>query len=177
MITFIKKIMGNPFLRLAAHPFKLRLFLLSKLPSAYFSGVRLRYADEEKAVVTVPYRWFSTNPFKSTYFACLAMAAEMSTGILALAHIYKQEPSVSLLVLKVEGSFHKKAVGLTTFTCEEGMRIRQMVKEAMSTGKPAQVTVRSVGKNSEDELVAEFNITWGFKLRPAANKPKQFNNA
>jgi hypothetical protein len=162
--------MGNSFLRLATHPFKLRLFLLSKLPSAYFSGVRVRYVDEEKSVVTVPYKWFSTNPFKSTYFACLAMAAEMSTGILAMAHTYEKTPSVSLLVLKVEGNFLKKADGLTTFTCEEGKRVQQMVNEAMSGGKPTQVTMRSVGRNKDDEIVADFNITWGFKVRVAGNR-------
>ena len=162
--------MGNNFLKLATHPFKLRLFLLSKLPSAYFSGVRVRYIDEDKAVVTVPYIWFSTNPFRSTYFACLAMAAEMSTGILAMAHTYEQKPSVSLLVLKIEGSFHKKADGLTTFTCDEGKRIQQMIAEARSGGKPTQVTVRSVGTNKSDEVVADFSITWGFKVRQSADK-------
>jgi len=162
--------MGNSFLRLATHPFRLRLFLLAKLPAAYFSGVRLRYVDESKAVVTVPYKWFSTNPFRSTYFACLSMAAEMSTGILAMAHTHDQEPSVSLLVLKIEGNFHKKATGVTTFTCEEGNRIQQMVSEARSGGKPTQVTVRSVGKNNAGELVADFNITWGFKIRQQPNK-------
>jgi hypothetical protein len=32
----------------------------------------------------------SQNPFRSTYFACLSMAAEMSTGALALG-IYIKE--------------------------------------------------------------------------------------
>ena len=73
--------MGNAekFLQLINNPFKFRLFLLAKLPSAFFSGVRVLVADEKKCVVTVPYKWFSKNPFKSTYFACLSMAAEMST--------------------------------------------------------------------------------------------------
>jgi hypothetical protein len=72
--------MNRKFLELVMHPFKFRLYLLSKLPSAFFSGVRVCYIDEEKCVVTVPYKWFSQNPFKSTYFACLGMAAEMSTS-------------------------------------------------------------------------------------------------
>lgn len=43
------------------------------------------------------------------------MAAEMSTGILALAHIHKRQPSVSMLVIKMEAHYHKKAVGPTLF--------------------------------------------------------------
>ena len=65
---------AHKFFDLVNHPIKFRLFLLSKLPSAYFSGVRVRYVDEEKAVVSVPYKWFTTNPFRSTYFAMLRQA-------------------------------------------------------------------------------------------------------
>lgn len=157
--------MNRKFLQLVMHPFKFRLFLLSKLPSAFFSGVRVRYIDEEKCVVTVPYKWFSQNPFKSTYFACLAMAAEMSTGILAMAQTYGQKPPVSMLVLNIEGSFEKKANGLTTFICEDGFSMAQTVKEAIATGKSTTLTARSVGKNKDGDIVANFAITWSFKSK------------
>ena len=159
--------MSSPekFLDLVRHPLKFRLFLLAKLPSAFFSGVRVRYADEEKCVVTVPYKWFSKNPFRSTYFACHCMAAEMSTGVLAMAQAYQQQPSVSMLVLRIEGSFTKKATGLTTFVCEDGSIVRQMVREAQASGKPTTSTMRSVGTNKEGEIVAEFAVTWSFKAK------------
>ncbi|MBP8765937.1 MAG: thioesterase, partial [Ferruginibacter sp.] len=80
--------MNEKFLRLTIHPFKLLIFLFKNLPSAFFSGVRVQYVDGDKSVVTVPYKWFSRNPFRSTYFACLSMAAEMSTGVLAMGHSY-----------------------------------------------------------------------------------------
>jgi hypothetical protein len=157
--------MNRKFLELVMHPFKFRLYLLSKLPSAFFSGVRVCYIDEEKCVVTVPYKWFSQNPFKSTYFACLGMAAEMSTGILAMAQTYGQKPAVSMLVLQIEGNFEKKATGLTTFICEDGYRMAQVVKEAIATGKSTSLTARSVGKNKDGEIVADFTITWSFKSK------------
>ena len=83
---------STEYIRLMKHPVKFRMFLLLKLPSAFFCGVRIRDIDESRCVVTVPYKWFSQNPFKSTYFACLSMAAEMSTGALAMAHVYKRKP-------------------------------------------------------------------------------------
>ncbi len=157
--------MSNPnkFLQLVKHPLKFRLFLLSKLPSAFFSGVRVRYADEKKCVVTVPYKWFSQNPFKSTYFACLSMAAEMSTGVLALAHIYKRNPPVSMLVLKTEGNFIKKAVGRTKFECVDGLMIKQTIEDAIFSGEGKIVTAKSTGTNEAGEVVAEFLVTWSFK--------------
>lgn len=156
---------ADKFFDLVRNPIKFRFFLLSKLPSAYFSGVRVRYVDVEKCVVTVPYKWFSTNPFRSTYFACLGMAAEMSTGVLAMAHTYRQVPAVSMLVLKVEGNFMKKAAGLTTFTCDDGQLVTQLVREALSSGKPTTAVMRSTGKNKDGETVAEFAITWTFKTK------------
>lgn len=156
---------SEKFFNIVRNPLRFSLFLLSKLPSAFFSGVRVRYADEQKAVVTIPYKWFSTNPFRSTYFACLSMAAEMSTGVLAMAHTFNENPPVSLLVLKVEGNFNKKATGLTSFTCEDGGMIKQVIREAAASGKGTVVTVRSVGTNKEGEIVAEFAITWSFKVK------------
>ncbi len=156
---------AQKFLRIIRHPLKFRLFLLSKLPAAFFSGVRVRAADEDSCVVTVPYKWFSQNPFKSTYFACQAMAAEMSTGILAMAHIYQRNPPVSMLVLKVEGSFTKKATGLTTFTCSDGPLIKQMIEESIATGEGRTVTAKADGVNKDGETVAAFMITWSFKAK------------
>ncbi|MEI2750866.1 MAG: thioesterase [Ferruginibacter sp.] len=153
------------FLELVQHPFKYRLFLLKKLPSAFFSGVRVKYADEHKAIVIVPYKWFSTNPFKSTYFACLGMAAEMSTGLLAMAHSYGQQPAISMLIVKSEASFLKKAKGLTRFTCEDGLLIQQVIKEAMATGKSTTVSARSTGLDESGDIVAEFIFTWSFKAK------------
>lgn len=155
------------FFKLVNNRLKFRLFLLSKLPAAFFSGVRVREAGEEKCVATVPYKWLTQNPFRSTYFACLSMAAELTTGVLAMAHIYRRDPAVSMLVLKTEGEFQKKATGITRFSCEDGLRIRDAVEEAIRTGESTQVTALSTGVNEKGETVAQFRITWGFRVRKA----------
>src|SRR5215510_8401687 len=123
------------FIKLMKHPLKFRMFLLSKLPSAYFTGVRVKEVDEKKCVVTVPYKWFSKNPFRSTYFASLAMAAEMSTGALSMAHLYKRKPSVSMLLVKMEAEYFKKATDKTSFTCNDGELIQRMIEESVVSGE------------------------------------------
>ena len=153
------------FSKVMTHPFKFRMFLLSKLPSAYFSGVRVKSIDEIRCEVTVPFKWFSQNPFRSTYFACLSMAAEMSTGALALAHLYKKDPPVSMLVVKTEGEYFKKATGKTTFVCEDGLEIKKVIEEAIDTGEGRTVRSKSVGRNQANEIVAVFHITWSFKSK------------
>ena len=147
------------------HPVKFRMFLFFKLPSAFFSGVRVRDIDSSHSRVTVPFKWFSQNPFKSTYFACLAMAAEMSTGVLGLMQLHKRKPSVSMLVVGLEANYFKKAVGRTSFICEDGELIERMVDETIATGEARTVKAKSIGTNKDGELIAEFYITWSFKAK------------
>jgi hypothetical protein len=158
------------FINLLKHPLKFRMYLLSKLPSAYFSGVRIENVDEEKCITAVPYKWFTRNPFRSTYFACLSMAAEMSTGALCLVHLYKRKPSVSMLVVKVEGEYFKKTTGITTFICEDGLKIKETIEQAVQSGDSKIFRARSIGKNHEGVIVAEFFITWSFKARKLATE-------
>ena len=147
------------------HPVKSRIFLLTKLPAAFFSGVRLMDVNEKQCTVTVPYKWFSQNPFRSTYFACLAMAAELTSGALAMVHIYKRKPAVSMLIVKMEAAYLKKATGITTFTCVEGAALKETVERAIATGEPQTLVTRSSGINEQGESVAEFLFTWSFKIK------------
>lgn len=153
------------FIKLIKHPVKSRMFLFYKLPSAFFAGVRIKEIDEKKCMVTVPYKWFSQNPFRSTYFACLSMAAEMSTGSLSMMQVYKRMPPVSMLVLKVESEYFKKAINKTIFTCEDGETIGNAIEETVATGEARTVRARSVGKDKDGETIAEFYITWSFKRK------------
>jgi hypothetical protein len=155
----------DAFVKLVKHPIKFRIFLFTKIPSAFFSGVRVRDIGPNGSKVSVPYKWFSQNPFRSTYFACLAMAAEMSTGVLSLMHVYKRDPSVSMLVTGMSASYYKKALGLTTFACEDGQLIGDAVEKAIAGGEGQTVTAKSRGTNPEGELVAEFEIVWSFKVK------------
>lgn len=148
--------------------FFFRQFLLSKLPAAFFAGLKIEAFEEARAIVSVKQKWFNKNPFHSIYFAVLTMAAEMSTGILCMGNIYKRKPVVSMLVTEQRGLFHKKATGTILFTCADGNKIMNAVEEAVNTGSAVIVNCYSKGLNNNNEIVAEFWITWSFK--PRSNK-------
>jgi hypothetical protein len=93
------------------------------------------------------------------------MAAEMSTGALCLVHLYKRKPPVSMLVVKVESDYFKKATGRTSFICEDGLLIKETIEQAVNTGEAKMVRAKSVGRNHEGIVVAEFYITWSFKAK------------
>jgi hypothetical protein len=157
--------MTNKFIERLSNPVLFRMYLFMKLPAAFFSGVRIREIDEQHCVVTVPYKWFSQNPFRSTYFACLAMAAEMSTGSLAMAHVYKRKPAVSMLVVKFEASYFKKATGRTRFECKDGALLLNAIEKAIATGEAQTCVTTSIGINQQGDKVAECLVTWSFKAK------------
>ena len=93
------------------------------------------------------------------------MAAEMSTGLLGMMHTYKSLPPISMLVTGIEGNYFKKATGITTFTCEDGDAINGVIEDAIASGEGRAIKAKSVGRNKEGELVAEFFIAWSFKVK------------
>lgn len=153
------------FFKQIKNPFLLRLFLLQKLPAAYFSGLKILRADAEASTVSVPYKWFTRNPFFCTYFACLAMAAEMSTGLLAMGAIYKRKPQVSMLIVSMESKYYKKATDTTYFTCKDGNLIYATINETIQTGMPQTFKAEAEGYNKNGELIAQFWFTWSFKVK------------
>jgi len=153
------------YIRMMKHPVKFRMFLFLKLPSAFFSGVRIRELSASACTVGVPYKWFSQNPFRSTYFACLAMAAELSTGALALAHLYKRKEKISMLVTGMNASFRKKASGRTYFVCEDGNSLKDAIQQAIDTGNGISIATTSTGRNDRGDIVAVFSFEWSFKVK------------
>ena len=146
-----------------AHPIFLPLWMLFKLPSALFVGARITELSAARCVATVPYSWRSQNPFRSTYFAVQAMAAELSTGALVLLHTY--DHPFSTLVVDMKATFGKKATSLATFTCEDGALVEQAVKEALETGEGRTVTMETVGRMKDGTEVSRFTFTWSVRKK------------
>lgn len=141
------------------------IFLLMKLPLAWVAGCRLKRIDTEGCVVQLPYGWRSQNPFNSIYFAAQSMAAEMSTGVLALFAIENSGRSIAMLVAHMEADFTKKADKLTTFTCADGAKMFAAIEETCRTGEPVLVPMETVGRMADGTEVARFTFTWSVKAR------------
>lgn len=161
--------MPNPhfaeFKKLVSNPLKFRLFMLGKLPAAFFAGLKIEAFDEAHAVVSVKQKWFNKNPFGSVYFAVLTMAAEMSTGLLSMGNTFKRNPSLSMLVINTQANFYKKATGKINFTCSNGNTISSAVDDAIKTGEGKTIACIATGTNELGEKVAEIICTWSFKAR------------
>lgn len=156
-IKYIQKTFTNNF--------KFRVAMFNMLPMGWLSGMKVKTLTDEVCEVTVPYKRWNKNPFKSTFWAVLGMAAEMSSGALLVMYTHKQKPSIAMLVVDCKGEFFKKATDLTTFTCKDGLKIRAALEETMQTGNPVLIPCEMEGYNKDKELVAKYQFTWSVKAR------------
>ena len=94
----------------------------------------------------------------------------MSSGILAMAQIYGSTQAVSMLVIKMEALYYRKAVGTTIFTCLDGLGLINCIESAIATGEGQVITTKSTGIGPEGMLIAEFFVTWSFKVKKERTK-------
>jgi hypothetical protein len=158
-LKFFQRILNNRLL--------FKIVMLFQVPLDFVAGIRLRELNENSCKVSVPYRWLNKNPFKSTFWAVLGMAAELSTGALVMMYTYKLNPSVAIIVGDCSGEFVAKARDLTTFVCNDGRLIAETVIKAIKTGEPQEVLCKTVGYSKAGEEVARFTFTWKMKRRAA----------
>ncbi len=153
------------FRKLATNRLLVKLFFLQKMPMGLLNGLRIVEIDEKHASVSVPYNYLTKNPFRSLYFAVQSMAAEMSSGAMAIAEIKAASRPVSMLVYDMQAKFTKKAQSRVLFTCNDGEAIRQAIRETLETGEGRTATITSIGIDQAGDKVSEFNFTWTFKAK------------
>jgi len=145
-----------------------RLGMMKELPMASLAGLNITVLDEERCSVTVPYNFLNKNPFNTTYWAVLGMAAEMAPGAIVLMFARNAKLSVSTFVVGCEAKFVKRALGLVTFKTEDGKLISDAIVATCKDHAPKTIQTKSIGYDEQGEVVAEFTFDWGVKAR----KPK-----
>lgn len=146
-------------------PFQYNLYNFFKLPSVWWCGIRVKSVNEETCLVGVKHMWINQNPFKSMFWAVQGMAAELSTGLLLMNEIARSKRSFSMLVLNNKANFSKKATGRISFSCNQGIQIRETIKKAISSGEPQKIWLNSCGVDSQKDTVSTFSFEWTLKVR------------
>jgi hypothetical protein len=137
-----------------------RWFFIRHLPTLWWWGGKIDDISGDSAKVSIPYSWRTQNPFKSTYFAAQAGAAELSTGMLVLIATQDSSRQYSTLITRQEGDFLKKATQRVVFQCEMGAEIRAAVERATTTGKPQTIDAVSRGIQADGVEVSRFVFRW-----------------
>ena len=145
--------------------FSINYFLFFKLPSAYWSGVRVKSIDNNECVVSVKLNWFNKNPFKSIFWAVQGMAAELSTGMLVSKQINDRKINVSMLVISSSSNFYKKAVGRIKFNCIQGNELKNIFDKLDEKNPTNKIIMFSRGIDEVGDVVSDFKFEWSFKRK------------
>jgi len=141
------------------------LFLLKKLPSAYFCGARIKSIDSNQCEIKIALNWFNKNPYKSMFWAAQGMAAELTTALMITDKIKKSGYDVSMLLISNNANYYKKATGLIVFNCNEGAEIDEMMNKLISSNTSQTITLSSTGINQNNITVSKFIFEWSLKIR------------
>mgnify|MGYP000846112318 FL=1 len=139
--------------------------MLKVLPMGTIAGLKITELDDLQCKVTVPYKYINKNPFNTTYWAVLGMAAEMASGALVQMYTHKSNPSVSMFVTGCNGKFLKRAVGVTTFICNDGQLIADTIQKAIDTKEAQTIKSNVKGYDKDQVLLVDFDFEWSLKAR------------
>lgn len=170
VVDFFDKKCLDEYRSLVLNPLKFKAGLALNLPLAVFTGVKITVLNNSICDVTVPYKYMNKNPFNTTYWAVLGMAAEMASGALLQMYVYKRNPSVSIFVVGCEAKFVKRALGLTTFRCVQGLELAEKVMLTSQNFEAQEFNALTTAYNEAGEVVAEFTFKWGIKARKSEKK-------
>ena len=145
-------------------PSKINRWMLFKLPAAWLSGVRLSLINDSRCEVKVKFKWINQNPYRSMFWAVQGMAAELTTGMLLTNSIQNSNANISMLLVSNKSSFHKKAVGKITFTCEEGKNAKKLINLTIQN-ITSKAWFKAKGYDETGDLVSEFDFEWSCKKR------------
>ena len=99
------------------------------------------------------------------FWAVQGMAAELSTGALIIMKIKQLNRNISMLVIKNEAQFTKKAKGQIIFSCSQGKEIDMLLQKAIETGIGQTITLTAEGRDASGDVVSKFNFLWSVKLK------------
>ena len=99
------------------------------------------------------------------FWAVQGMAAELATGALIMMKVEASHKNISMLVIKNNARFTKKAKGLITFTCDQGNLVDETLQKAIETGEGQTVILTANGIDLAGDEVASFDFEWSLKLK------------
>ena len=147
----------------------LRAYSLTRIPLLFAAGPKVVALDDEKCVISLPFRRGNKNHLGSMYFGALCIGADAAGGLIAAKLLRNlKEGKGSLIFKDFNARFLKRAEGETFFTCSVGKQIQEAVQKAAQSGERVEMPVpiiATVPSKFGDEPVAEFLLTLSLKVK------------
>ena len=143
-----------------------KLFLLGffKIPIIGFTRPKLVVINNEEVVVRVKLNRRTKNHLNSMYFGALAVGADIAGGIhvFYFSEILNKKISFSFKGMKAD--FLMRAESDVYFYSNEGNVIKAAIDESIQTGQRINRSIFVNAKNSNDEIVAIFEMITSIKV-------------
>ncbi len=149
---------------LSAMRWKMYLLGLIKIPMLRFVSPKLLEIDDEKVRVKIRLRRRTKNHLNSMYFAALAVGADVTGGIQVFYFAEQMGKKVSFAFKGMNAQFLKRAETDTFFESLEGNKVKAAFEQSLSTGERVNETIAVVAKNTNDEVVATFDMIISLKV-------------
>ncbi len=143
-------------------PWKLRLWMIRRLPMGLASGMVVETLNENNCEVILRDRPWLHNPFGSVFWAVMGMAAELSTG--SLVYAWTSGSKVKFILTGMEAVFTKKLRGKSSYFCPAGPEVLRSLEKLEKPGDTISVILPVISKDQSGQVVAEFKFTWTLKL-------------
>lgn len=142
-------------------PWKMRAWMLRRLPMGLVSGMVIKSLDENGCTVMLKDRFWIRNPFGSVFWAVMGMAAELSTG--ALVYAYVSGNNIKYILTGVRGEFFKKVKGKSYYFCKSGQEVKERLNSLKTPGETLTISLPVTAHDQAGQKVAEFEFYWQLK--------------
>lgn len=141
-------------------------FLLMKVPTVLWAGIKVDLLDHSHCKVSIRRSWRNRNPYNGVYFANVLTAAEMASGLMVFDEILQAEDvagiKVAAIISSVNVQFIRPVKGAATVCCRQARQIEVAVLDAIKDGR-ASVLTHSTVHNDRGRLCADVEIIWTLK--------------
>jgi len=146
---------------------KWQLFLLGKfkIPMLGYVGVKLMDINETSVKVGIKLKRRTKNHLNSMYFGALAVGADVAGGIHAFYFATIHQKNVSFAFKGMNCEFIKRAESDCIFISEDGNKVENAILKSIQTGDRVNETTKVNAYNTDNELVATFEMIVSVKCK------------
>ena len=162
--------MDGNILRFISQKLKTNLFIkyfgITKVPLIFYCRPKVIKISNESVTLKIPFIRRNKNHVGSMYLGSMSVGADLASGLLSFNLVSKSSKKVIPLFKDMKSEFFKRAEGDVHFVCNEGNKIKLMIKKATSekirVNESINVTA-FVPDKLGDEPIAKFSLTLSLK--------------
>ena len=157
-------------MRFLSQKFKMTMFIryfgFIKVPMIFYCRPKVIEINSDSVTVKIPLLRRNKNHVGSMYLGALSVGADITSAMLALGIIKKSDKKIIPIFKDFHADYYKRAEGDVHFVCNEGVKIKKMLKEVIDNNVRIneKIIVNAyVPTKLGEEVVAKFSLTLSLK--------------